>query len=99
MEPGAYQTAYPIYSSYDGTLVVGQAHNDYLQIVADAGIFRLVIALWFIFLVARDTLRASRHGSRVMSATALGAGAACSPCSFTACSISIFRFPRTHCSS
>jgi O-antigen ligase len=71
---GAYQTAYPIYSSHDGTLVVGQAHNDYLQIVADAGIFGAVIALWFIFLVARDTLRASRHGSRVMSGTALGAG-------------------------
>jgi O-antigen ligase len=70
---GAYQTAYPIYSSHDGTLLVGQAHNDYLQIMADAGIFGAVIALWFIFLVARDTVRASRHGSRVMSGTALGA--------------------------
>jgi O-antigen ligase len=70
---GAYQTAYPIYSSRDGTLVVGQAHNDYLQIVADAGIFGAIIALWLIFLLARDTVRASRHGSRVMSGTALGA--------------------------
>jgi O-antigen ligase len=70
---GAYQTAYPIYSSHDGSLLVGQAHNDYLQIMADAGIFGAVIALWFVFLVARDTVRASRHGSRVMSGTALGA--------------------------
>jgi O-antigen ligase len=70
---GAYQTAYPIYSSRDGTLVVGQAHNDYLQIVADAGIVGAIIALWFIFLIARDTVRASRHGSRAMSGTALGA--------------------------
>src|SRR5262245_24644073 len=70
---GAYQTAYPIYSSQDGTLVVGQAHNDYLQIMADAGILGAVIAVWFIFLVARDALRASRHRSRVMSGTALGA--------------------------
>jgi hypothetical protein len=70
---GAYETAYPIYSSHDGTLVVGQAHNDYLQIMADAGVLGAVIALWFIFLVARDTVRASRHGSRVMSGTALGA--------------------------
>ena len=70
---GAYQTAYPIYSSRDGTLVVREAHNDYLQIVADAGIFGAIIALWFIFLVARDTVRASRHGSRAMSGTALGA--------------------------
>jgi len=71
---GAYQTAYPIYSSHDGTLEVGQAHNDYLQIMADAGIIGALIALWFIFLVARDILRASRHVSRVMSGTALGAG-------------------------
>src|SRR5215813_5425804 len=70
---GAYETAYPIYSSHDGTLLVGQAHNDYLQIMADAGIFGAIIAVWFIFLVARDTLRASRHGNRVMSGTALGA--------------------------
>src|SRR5215831_15032998 len=70
---GAYQTAYPIYSSHDGSLVVGQAHNDYLQIMADAGVFGAFIALWFIFLVARDTVRASRHVSRVMSGTALGA--------------------------
>src|SRR5215813_15215141 len=70
---GAYQTAYPIYSSHDGSLVVGQAHNDYLQIMADAGVFGAFIALWFIFLVARDIVRASRHGSRVMSGTALGA--------------------------
>jgi O-antigen ligase len=70
---GAYQTAYSIYSSHDGTLVVGQAHNDYLQIMADAGVFGAVIALWFIFLAARDTVRASRHRSRVMSGTALGA--------------------------
>jgi O-antigen ligase len=70
---GAYQTAYPIYSSHDEALVVGQAHNDYLQIMADAGILGAVIALWFIFLVARDALRAARHSSRVMSGTALGA--------------------------
>jgi O-antigen ligase len=70
---GAYQTAHSIYNSHDGTLLVGQAHNDYLQIMADGGIFGAVIALWFIFLVARDTVRASRHGSRVMSGTALGA--------------------------
>jgi O-antigen ligase len=71
---GAYQTAYPIYNSRDGSLVVEQAHNDYLQVMADAGIIGAVIALWFIFLVARDIVRASRHGSRVMSGTALGAG-------------------------
>jgi O-antigen ligase len=71
---GAYGTAYPIYNSLDGTLVVEQAHNDYLQVMADGGIFGAVIALWFLFLVARDIMRASGHKSPVMSATALGAG-------------------------
>ncbi len=70
---GAFQTAYPIYSSRDGSLLVGQAHNDYLQIVAEAGILGAMIASWFIFLVARDSARAFRRRSRVMSGTALGA--------------------------
>ena len=69
---GAYPTAYPIYSTRDRMAPVSQAHNDYLQILADGGIFGAIIALWFIFLVARDTLRASRHGNPLMAATALG---------------------------
>ena len=69
---GAFHTAYPIYSTRDGTLVVSQAHNDYLQILADGGILGAIIALWFIFLVARDTVRASRHRNPVMAGTALG---------------------------
>lgn len=70
---GAFHTAYPIYSTRDGTLVVSQAHNDYLQILADGGVLGAVIALWFIILVARDTARASRHRNPIMAATALGA--------------------------
>jgi hypothetical protein len=70
---GAFGTAYPIYNSQDGTILVEQAHNDYLQVVADAGIIGAVIALCFVFLVARDIVRASRHVSRSMSGTALGA--------------------------
>ena len=70
---GAYPTAYPIYSTRDGATPVNQAHNDYLQILADGGILGAIIALWFIFLVARDTVRASRHRNPLISATALGA--------------------------
>jgi O-antigen ligase len=70
---GAYQTAYPIYTVRDGTTVTSQAHNDYLQILADAGIFGAALALLFIFLVGRDTVRASRHRNPVIAATALGA--------------------------
>ena len=70
---GAFPTAYTIYSTRDGMAPVSQAHNDYLQILADGGILGAVIALWFIFLVVRDTVRASRHRDPLISATALGA--------------------------
>lgn len=70
---GAFPTAYPIYSASNGATVTSQAHNDYLQIMADAGIFGAIIALWFIFLIARDTVRALRRGNQMMAATALGA--------------------------
>ncbi len=70
---GAYQTAYPIYSASDGAMVTSQAHNDYLQIMADGGIFGAIIALWFIFLIGRDTVRASRNRNPKVAATALGA--------------------------
>lgn len=69
---GAYPTAYTIYSTRDRMAPVSQAHNDFLQILADGGIFGAIIALWFIFLVARDTLRASRHQNPLIAATALG---------------------------
>lgn len=69
---GAFQTAYPIYSKHDGSVLIGQAHNDYLQIVADCGVLGAGLALWFIFLVARDTVRALRHRDPMMAGTALG---------------------------
>ena len=69
---GAYPTAYAIYSTRDRISPVSQAHNDFLQILADGGIVGAIIALWFIFLVARDTVRASRHRNPLIAATALG---------------------------
>ncbi len=69
---GAFPVAFPSYSTRDGALLVGQAHNDYLQILADGGILGAIIALWFIILVARDTFRASRHRNPLMAGTALG---------------------------
>ncbi len=72
---GAYPTAYPIYSERDGTLSVSQAHNDYLQIMADCGVVGAVLALAFIVLVFRDLKRALRHHDQMMAAMALGCGA------------------------
>jgi O-antigen ligase len=72
---GAFQTAYPQYSHSDGALVVGQAHNDYLQILSDAGIIGGLIALWFIVLVFREIFRALKSRDVLLSALALGSGA------------------------
>jgi O-antigen ligase len=71
---GAYYTAYPIYSERDGTLIVRQAHNDYLQVLADCGVIGVIAAFSFIVLIFRDILRAMRHHDHVMAATALGCG-------------------------
>ncbi len=71
---GAYQTAYPIYSQQDGSLIVGQAHNDYLQVLADGGLVGAVLALLFIILLFVDIVRATGHRNRVMAGLALGCG-------------------------
>lgn len=73
---GAFQTAYPNRSHYDGALgVVAQAHNDYLQALADGGIIAVVLAIWFVVAVARDVLRGLRAQDPLLAGLSLGAGA------------------------
>jgi O-antigen ligase len=72
---GAFETAYPQYSHSDGSLVVGQSHNDYLQVLADAGIVGGLIALWFIVAIFRAVFRAIKSRDALLSAIALGSGA------------------------
>ncbi len=72
---GAFETAYPQYSHSDGALVVGQSHNDYLQVLADAGLIGGLLALWFIVLVFREIFRALKSRDALISAIALGSGA------------------------
>lgn len=71
---GAYETAYSLYGKRDGTLIVSQAHNDYLQIVADCGIVGGVITLWFLIVLFRDFSRALSHRDEMMAGMALGCG-------------------------
>jgi len=72
---GAFQTAYPIYSKSDGSLVVGQAHNDYLQVLADFGIAGLAATAWFIVSVARAFKYGIKSRDRLLAGLALGGGA------------------------
>ena len=71
---GAYETAYPIYSKSNGSIIVSQAHNDYLQIVADCGVIGGGIALWFAVVLCRNLARALQHQNEVKSVMALGCG-------------------------
>jgi O-antigen ligase len=73
---GAYETAYPIYTLESGTQgVTAEAHNDYLQILADAGVIGGMLALWFIWALFRAIARGVRSPDPLIAAVALGGGA------------------------
>lgn len=57
---GAYGVAYTKYDEASGFERVEQAHNDYLQVVSDAGLVGGVLGLAFIFLIFRKGLAAVR---------------------------------------
>ncbi|HYP27615.1 MAG TPA: O-antigen ligase family protein [Blastocatellia bacterium] len=71
---GAFATAYPAYSRGDGSVVIAQAHNDYLQALADAGVVGLALALWFVALVFRQVARGVKSRDPLVAALALGCG-------------------------
>jgi O-antigen ligase len=50
---GSYGLAYTRYDSRNGMERLEQAHNDYLQVMSDAGIIGVVLGLVFIFLLFR----------------------------------------------
>ena len=74
----AFGTAFSRYDSWNGTFRVEHAHNDYLQILADAGILGFICVIAFIFLLFKQSLKtigsASDHFRRN---AAIGALAGC----------------------
>ena len=72
---GAYGTAFPIYSKSDGSLRVPQAHNDYLQVLADCGVVGGAIALWFLVVLFRTFAAGAGSADPLLRALALASGA------------------------
>lgn len=74
---GAFQIAYPIYSGDQGlSKVVGQAHNDYLQMLTDGGIIGGALVIWFLLICCRGMARGVKTREPVRRAAALAGGTA-----------------------
>ena len=74
---GAYDVAYTAYDSSNGEFRVEQAHNDYLQILADAGIVGLIIAGFFVYRLFRTGLQNIKTSDTFRRGVAVGALAGC----------------------
>jgi O-antigen ligase len=82
--------AFPRYDTWNGEMRVEQAHNDYLQILADAGILGLACVLAFVFLLFKQGLRtAAKSSDAFRRSAAVGALAGC----FGIVIHSLFDFP------
>ena len=75
----SFGTVFPAYDTWNGTFRIEQAHNDYLQILSDAGILGFLCAGAFIFLLFRQGLRViAMTDDRFLRNAAIGALAGCS---------------------
>src|SRR5215510_7836189 len=72
---GAFETVYPYYGRGDGSFVVQFAHNDYLQVLSDGGVVGGAIALWFLLVIARGMVQASKASNPFMRALGIGSAA------------------------
>ena len=74
---GAFAAAYTPYDTLNGIERVEQAHNDYLQILADAGIVGLILAGFFVYQLFRTGLKNIKTENLFRRGVAVGALAGC----------------------
>jgi O-antigen ligase len=74
---GAFAVAYTPFDDASGLARVEQAHNDYLQVLADAGIPGLILGLLFLFFFFRHGRNISSIRNAYRRGIALGAFAGC----------------------
>ena len=69
---GAFDVAYSPYDTFNGLERVEQAHNDYLQVLADAGLVGLIIGGAFLYFLYAAVVSALRSGNNYRRAIAIG---------------------------
>ncbi len=74
---GAFAQAYTKYDTASGLERVDQAHNDYLQVLADAGIVGLIIGVLFLFWFFREGSKNAAGTNTFRRGIAIGAFAGC----------------------
>jgi O-antigen ligase len=74
---GSFGQAYTRFDTSAGQLRVNEAHNDYLQIVADAGVIGLVLGGWFLYLFVGQGKRSTATQNLSRRGIAFGALAGC----------------------
>ena len=72
---GAYHTIYPTYAHTEKLFGLDYAHNDYLQVIAEAGAVGGVIAVWFIVVIFSAIARGIRSRDPLFAGLALAGGA------------------------
>ncbi len=70
---GGYWAAVPVFHDASGALTPQQAHNDYLELFASAGIFGVAILAWFFIELFRAARFAVNNFRGFQRASALGA--------------------------
>lgn len=74
----SYGMAFPSYDTWNGAYRLERAHNDYLQILSDAGIAGFICIAAFVYLLFRQGLRViEKAESRFRRSVAIGALAGC----------------------
>lgn len=74
---GSFNAAYAKHDTYNGLGRVEQAHNDYLQILADAGIVGLIIGIFFLFQLFKTGRASIKTQNLYRRGIAVGALAGC----------------------
>lgn len=71
--PGTFTEAYPAYQEPGVAMLAVYAHNDYLQFIADNGVFIIPVMAWLLFLFFRTGFAKMNNRSRQIRGITLGA--------------------------